>query len=1098
VKRKTLWTFLLGSISALLPRCSCDEGQDIRRAAVEMKLTFVEEDSCSGAQVPRRIPDDYESNNRPLSTDFGSRGERIFEVRSTGSAPLTVERVQLSAEDPEYTIEAFSELGGVSGDVAASFPVTINANQDPGAAPGLIIRVRYQSQDAEADLVELVIVSDDPNRSEVRFGMSAGLGRIEVCGNAGCDATAGVDFGNVSLGETGTEQVTIRNVGQGDLDLLSLRLESISGEFCANELTELPPGVSGCPLVQQCMVLRPGETYTVNLDYAPIDGGLDTGVIHITSGDAMTGNVDVPINGRGAGPAICPCVVDGASCTPVNVIDFGLADVGAASSRTVRLESCGTEAVDLAEATLETDPANAFFTGPEFQIATAFPTGSYPPGQYSEGVIEFRPTSGGTSRGGLRFTVAQTQLKSWILLQGSAATCDLEPIPTAVSFGTVAGGSQSDRNVILANNGTKDCLVTAIGDPADATFTITNKPALPYLIPAGSDYTLTVHFAPPVGPVSTYMSSFDVTSDEPGAGANNTITLTAQGGGTPICEVVVTPSGNDSPITMNDGRLEFGAVNIGYMKTLTLRVDNVGNTDCVLQSYTLVTESPAEFNVLPAQPVPAQILPGQSASLDVRFAPTGPASNVFGLYGGFLNHLDFTLQGQGLAKPNWVISISARPTEPTIDVIPQSVDFGVVTWERPQPPDNRSSCGSVVRSVNVYNSGTGALTLTSVGIDPTSDPVFLVTEVLASGTNPINPPYQNITVQPGAHVEVRLRFFPSRSSPASHQGLLVIDNDVTNAGGQGAPLTVPLSGESTINSSQTDIFAQLTDNKVDILWVVDDSGSMSEEQNLLAQNFSSFIGFADTLGVDYQVGVITTEVNDSPAGKLWACNGYNKIITDNDANRIAAFQCAANVTNPPGGNSRPNPGGSDEAEAGLEAARKALDVPVVNAENAGFLRSDARLAVIIVSDEEDQSQGPVTLYVDFFRNVKGFANPQLVSVSAIAGDVPGGCATAEAGTRYHQAVSQLNGQYESICTSSWQTMLMNIGLDVFTLRTAWQLSRPADPSTITVRVNGVPVAMNGTNGWTFDSASNTLTFHGTEVPDPGATIEVQYGTLCIP
>lgn len=1060
-----------------------------------MVLTYVEVDTCSGAQIPQRIPDDFEE--RTPSTDLGSRGERVFEVRSTGSAPLTVQSVSLSADDDEYTLELFRELGGENGDVPAELPVTIPANLDRTAPPGLIIRVSYASTDDEPDLVELLVVSDDPNREEVRFGLSAGRGRIEVCADGACGDDAAVDFGNVSLGDTGMKQITIKNVGDGDLDLRSIKLESDSAEFCAPEVTELPNGAS-CALVQQCMFLRPNETYTINLEYAPVDGGLDTGVVRIASGDAMTGNVDVPINGRGAGPAVCPCVVDGSDCTPVQFVDFGLADVGGAVQKTVRLESCGTDPVELSEAVLEDDPNNAFFTGPEFQITTAFSLGSFDPGQYSEGVIEYRPTSGGSHRGGLRFTVAQTQLKSWILLQGSASTCDLEPVPTGVNFGTVAGGSQADRNVILANNGTKDCNISAITDPADANFTILNKPSLPYVVPAGGDYTLQLRFAAPAGPVTAYMSSFDVTSDEPGAGATNTIDLSAQGGGTPICDVQVTPSGNDNPITMRDGRLEFGAVNIGYSKTLSVRIDNVGNTECVLQSYNLTTQSPAEFSVTPLMPLPAAISPGGSAQMDVTFAPTGPANNLLGLYGGLANYLDFTLSGSGLAQTDWSLSISARPTEPTIDVIPQSVDFGVVTWENPQAPDNRSSCGSVVRNVNIYNSGTGPLTVTSINVDPTSDPVFLISEVLRNGTTTLSPPYQNIMVPAGEHLEVRLRFFPTRANPAEHQGLLVVDNDVTNQGGNGAPLTVPLRGESTTNSNQTDVFTQLTDNKIDILWVVDDSGSMSEEQSLLGTNFNSFIMFADTLGVDYQIGVTTTEVNDSVAGTLWACSGYNKIITNTDPNRSAAFDCAANVTNPPGGNSRPNPGGSDEQEAGLQAARKALDVPVVNNENAGFLRSDARLAVIIVSDEEDQSQGPVNLYVDFFRNIKGFANPQLVSVSAIAGDVPGGCATAEEGQRYYQAVSQLNGQFESICTQSWSTMLQNIGLDVFTLRTGWTLTRPADPASITVRVDGTTVPQNGTNGWTYDPASNTVTFHGSEIPDPGSTIEVQYGTQCLP
>ena len=213
---------------------------------------------------------------------------------------------------------------------------------------------------------------------------------------------------------------------------------------------------------------------------------------------------------------------------------------------------------------------------------------------------------------------------------------------------------------------------------------------------------------------------------------------------------------------------------------------------------------------------------------------------------------------------------------------------------------------------------------------------------------------------------------------------------------------------------------------------------------------------------------------------------------------MSAFQCAANVTNPPNGNSRPNPSGSDEQEAGLQAARIALDVPNVNGANAGFLRQDARLAIIIVSDEEDQSDGSFNLYVDFFRNLKGFRNPQLVTLSAIAGDVPGGCATAAEGARYQSAVQALGGQFGSICSNSWQQMLANIGLGVFTLRSSWTLSRPADPATITVRVNGSSVAQNSSNGWSYDAASNTITFHGNSVPQPGARIEVQYGAICLP
>lgn len=1080
----TALTFALFA-TALVPRCSCEGDGEIQRAAVEMKLTLVEVDPCSNAAVPRRIPDDYEQSNLTLSTDLGSRAERVFEVRSIGSAPLTISEVALSEADEEFSLVLEDAAGA-----PVALPLRIAPTAVENEPAGLIIRVSYLAADAQPDLIDLVVKTDDPNRDEVRFGLAAGRGKLEVCGTNGCVEDAAIAFGNVSRGESDTQQLVIRNVGDGDLDLRDLKLESGSTEFCAPEVTSVPDGVTDCALVNLCKVLKPNEEYTVNIRYTPIDGGEDTGLVRIVSGDAGRGTVEVPINGTGAGPAICACVVDGNDCNPAAAVDFGAVGVGTTATRRVRLISCGTDPADLTEALLEMDGNNPFRTGPEFSISVPFNTGALAPQAFAEGEISYTPTAAGEHRGGLRYTQGPAGLKSWIALIGQAATCDLEALPQMVSFGTVAAGVSTDRMVALVNNGARDCSVTAITDPTNG-FEIVAKPALPLTVATGQSVSLTVRYTAPVrtNPQGD-MSSFEVTSDEPAPGATNTVNLTAQGGGTPVCSLDVQPTGN-SVISSRQGQLTFGATNIGYSKTLAIRIANTGNTDCVLQSFNLTTSAPAnEFTVAPFGALPAVIGPGTTGTLDVTFSPRSAATNPFGFYGPLSNYIDFTVAGPGLTQTMWSIGINARPTVPTIDVLPDSVDFGVITWENPRAPDNRSSCGSETRQVRIYNSGNGNLDITAIRIDQTSDPVFLVTAVM-NGNSPVQAPYA-MTIAPGANATVELRFYPTRIMPAVHTGLLVIENNVTTES------TVPLRGEGTSNAQQTDVFNQLADNKVDVLWVVDDSCSMSEEQQSLASNFQGFINYADSLGVDYQVGVITTEINDAPAGKLWACNGFNTIIRSADANRVQAFQCAANVTSPPGGNRRPNPMGSDEAEAGLQAARLALDVPIRDAENAGFLRDDARLAVIVVSDEEDQSPGSVNLYVDFFRNIKGFRNPQLTSVSAIAGDVPNGCATAAAGNRYNDAVQQLNGQYGSVCSSSWSSMLQNIGLGVFALRQSWSLSRPADPNTITVRVNNMNVPQGATNGWTFDATANSVNFNGNAVPPPGARIEVRYGALCIP
>ena len=92
--------------------------------------------------------------------------------------------------------------------------------------------------------------------------------------------------------------------------------------------------------------------------------------------------------------------------------------------------------------------------------------------------------------------------------------------------------------------------------------------------------------------------------------------------------------------------------------------------------------------------------------------------------------------------------------------------------------------------------------------------------------------------------------------------------------------------------------------------------------------------------------------------------------------------------------------------------------------------ADAKLYVILVTDEEDQSDGTAQLYVDFFRNLKGVGNPDLLNISAIAGPPPNGCDTAEGNQVDYDAVDAVGGQFRSICSADWSNMVGSLGLDV--------------------------------------------------------------------
>jgi hypothetical protein len=166
--------------------------------------------------------------------------------------------------------------------------------------------------------------------------------------------------------------------------------------------------------------------------------------------------------------------------------------------------------------------------------------------------------------------------------------------------------------------------------------------------------------------------------------------------------------------------------------------------------------------------------------------------------------------------------------------------------------------------------------------------------------------------------------------------------------------------------------------ETDILFVVDDSGSMAAEQTRLAGAFQAFITALDATPVqnDYQIGITTTSVDipycrgplDAagncnagydlwttfdgttasaayPRGALVAAAGRPRILRAGDASLVTDFQANVNVGT--AGSSKEQP---------LRALRYALEDRILDGTNAGLLRPGARLAVVIVTDEDDCSE----------------------------------------------------------------------------------------------------------------------------------------------
>ncbi len=290
-----------------------------------------------------------------------------------------------------------------------------------------------------------------------------------------------------------------------------------------------------------------------------------------------------------------------------------------------------------------------------------------------------------------------------------------------------------------------------------------------------------------------------------------------------------------------------------------------------------------------------------------------------------------------------------------------------------------------------------------------------------------------------------------------------------------------------VAATQIDLHKQ-SDGIVDILWVIDDSGSMKNQRTTLVNNFDRFIQELLKLKVTFQIGVISTNATDK--GELRG--NTTRIIKNSTSDPRAVFLENTNFAE-----------SRTRWEQGLRMMQLALTPPLsTTGANAGFLRPNAALAVIAVSDEDDSSYGDPSYYVRFLREVKGKGNENLISFSVIGGTTPAGCtppgeaifwgSLAEPAFRYSSVATKTAGIVGSICDTSFEATLTSIAQALSTLRRVFPLSLKPDPATLSVIVNDVAIPRDVVSGWQYRADTQSIAFAGSYVPPPGASIRIEY------
>jgi len=475
-------------------------------------------------------------------------------------------------------------------------------------------------------------------------------------------------------------------------------------------------------------------------------------------------------------------------------------------------------------------------------------------------------------------------------------------------------------------------------------------------------------------------------------------------------------------LTVEPTSLDFGAVLHDTTSTLPLTLSNTGNAR--LEVTSVAVEGSDSFLGSPTS-LPLALAPGESATLDVVYAPH--AENEAG---------DLVIATSDPGHPKTWVELAGTGLFPILDIRPNPYNFGEVPL----------GC-TYYAELDMKNVGSADLEVTDVAH-------------AGVGFELISKPVLPLTLAPGDKTSAMVAFTPP--DLASFMGSLwVTTNDVSGTG----YATQTATGANFTDF--TDEFWQANGpwDATDIVFTVDQSGSMVDDQENLKSNFTQFTATLEDFIADWHIMVVTDD-----DGCL------NEMILDPSV-RHADEIFALAVQGPSG----------YDTEAGLTLGYRALTQTGKGDCNEGFLRTDAKTMLINVSDEPEQSAWSWEEMVASILEVAPNA-----SISAIAGDVPAGCASAEPGTGYYEASVATGGAFLSICASDWGSKLRTLAWVTGAAPTDTSpLPSPPEDGTLRVFIND-----NEVYTYTFDASTNAVVFWGDAVPVPGSHIVATYGLGC--
>jgi hypothetical protein len=326
--------------------------------------------------------------------------------------------------------------------------------------------------------------------------------------------------------------------------------------------------------------------------------------------------------------------------------------------------------------------------------------------------------------------------------------------------------------------------------------------------------------------------------------------------------------------------------------------------------------------------------------------------------------------------------------------------------------------------------------------------------------------------------------------PQKRTGFVV--DDLSNGTG------MAIASDGLTDACNVAVISQLP--VADIIWVMDESGSMDDKRKNVVANANNFFNRALASGLDFRMCV--TDVCD-PDGY----SGCTKEVIGKCCSKDSSDGCdnggtdrfllpsegslfSACVDNPPGC--------EYGSEYGLTNIKEAVTKHLPRADGAvDKVRPEAKLVVVIATDEAPEeykdagivSEGDNTCQLDSAKKassdafikpyldlLSGATDPEAASMFHMIGGICNNSCGANTGYGYSDLAQALGGQVGDVCQTDLGNTLQVIIDSIIGAASPVKLQYVPISSTLAVALDGTEVPRSRTAGFDYRSSSNSVAF----------------------